>query len=483
MFGKRFTRALVVATTASLILATAVLADQVDGDFADGGTAADITAGEAFSLSADLYIVRSGTAAATVTWSGPVTTGSCAGISGTANPAGFTMPDPAWHNTANGTLSTTFDASKKSTVTISGTAGVAGGTCTLTYTGSATRAASANGNPMPPGQNSVSLTVNFLAPTATNTAPTVAFTGGPTAVNESAVTQHTYSFSIDDPDADTWTFAADSPSCGTGGALVASSDTISQTTKTGSFKCVFDDGPATPIVSVQVNDGSANSNTATRGVTVSNVAPTAALTRVGPANVFTGSTVTYNASATDPSADDTTAGFWWSFNSAAFDLTAARTATAQLQQTYSTCGLQTESVRAQDKDNGISASVSATVNVFDGGYVGALKPGQKNLVQAGRVVPVQIEVNCNGPITGLSPVITLLNGDLDPTTGDASLGEAVTESVSKADTGTTMRAVVGGYIYNLAIPKDGTAGQKYTIRVQPWGAGNGSVFVLLEIRK
>ena len=85
--------------------------------------------------------------------------------------------------------------------------------------------------------------------TVTNVAPTVAFTAGPVTVNEGA-TEYLYSYSISDPGTDTVSSVA--VSCGTGGQLVAGSDSNSDTA--GSFKCTFPDGPASPTVTVQATD-------------------------------------------------------------------------------------------------------------------------------------------------------------------------------------------------------------------------------------
>lgn len=475
-------RALPLGLVLTLAMGAVAFADQAEGDFAGGGLTRNVAAGEAFSLNADLYLVRQGTAAGTISWSGPSLSGSCSGITGTANPAGFTMPSAWAASTPNGTTSIAFDPSKKSSVTIAGTAGAAGGSCTLTYTASATRAPDESGNPMPPGQSTVAFTINFTAPEPpANTAPTVSNLAGPQAVDENATATHTYSFEVSDPDSgDSWDFVSGYPSCGTGGELVAGS--VSTDADGGSFECLFDDGPASPIVAVLVEDeAGADSNEATLAVTVANVAPTAGLTRVGPANVFSGTTVTYNASATDPSDADTTAGFRWSFNGG--PLSAERSATAQLTQTYDSCGVYTESVEAEDKDGDLSAAATASVSVFDGDWHGAIKPAMRNLVQKGRVIPVQIRITCDGtPIGGLTPSITLLKGDYVPEVDDSDAEVVVAASVSGADTTGVMRPVDGGYIYNLLIPKDSISGQKYTIRVRPWGSDGAALQAIIEIR-
>ena len=107
------------------------------------------------------------------------------------------------------------------------------------------------------------MTINNVAPTVTLSA------GNDLSVNE-GTTQHTYGFTVTDPGADT--FSVVSVSCGANGTQVGSTTT---TASGGSFVCTFPDGPASSIVSVQVEDSDgADSNTATQTVTINNVAPT-----------------------------------------------------------------------------------------------------------------------------------------------------------------------------------------------------------------
>ena len=85
--------------------------------------------------------------------------------------------------------------------------------------------------------------VNNVAPTVTLSA------GNDLSVNESGVTEHTYSYSISDPGTDN--VASVSTSCGANGTKVALSDTNTNTS--GSFKCTFPDGSATTTSVVSVN--------------------------------------------------------------------------------------------------------------------------------------------------------------------------------------------------------------------------------------
>ena len=137
--------------------------------------------------------------------------------------------------------------------------------------------------------------------TVANVAPTVALSAAnDLAVNEGPA-EHTYSYSISDPGADT--VSSVSTSCGANGVKVAGSDTNTNTA--GSFKCTFADGPASSVVSAQATDSDgAAGNTATQTVVVANVAPTVVLS--GAASVNEGSTHTYSYTVTDPGQDSFT---------------------------------------------------------------------------------------------------------------------------------------------------------------------------------
>ena len=130
-----------------------------------------------------------------------------------------------------------------------------------------------------------------------NDAPTVAFTSGPTQVDESGTEAHTYTFEITDPDSSVFSFASGYPDCGGGGELVGTPQIGDR-----SFGCRFPDGPARPTVRIQVTDSQgADSNIATQSLTVAYVTPT--LTISGPSKVKQGQTKTYRFSIIDPGED------------------------------------------------------------------------------------------------------------------------------------------------------------------------------------
>jgi hypothetical protein len=136
---------------------------------------------------------------------------------------------------------------------------------------------------------------------AANDAPEVAFDNPPSSADEGET--ETFSFTVTDPDpGDSFDIKSGFPRCGTGGSLV---DGSLSTNATGvSFRCLFPDGPASPDVQVQVNDGDADSNVAEQPVTVANVEPSVTLT--GPDRVEESTTAVreYAFTVTDPG-DDT----------------------------------------------------------------------------------------------------------------------------------------------------------------------------------
>ena len=125
-------------------------------------------------------------------------------------------------------------------------------------------------------------------------------------------------------------------------------------------------------------------------------------------------------------------------------------------------------------------------NVYSGAYKAPLVDGTVNMVQKGQVIPVKISVGCGTTnLTGLSPYIQLLDGNVSPETEAGST--PVTTTSTQADTNQIMRPVDGGYIYNLQVPSNATANKQYTIRVNPFGATADNaatgMYVVIQIRK
>ncbi len=248
---------------------------------------------------------------------------------------------------------------------------------------------------------------------------------------------------------------------------------------TWSWSHTPDDGPADsgPVTVTATANGL--SSTATFQLDVANVAPTVTALSPSTLQVVSGSPVTFQAAATDPSGADTTTGFDWSFDGGAFGTSDSFTTS------FDTCGAHTVTATARDKDGGVSAPfTSATVSAIDSGFLAPIKAGAYNKVQGGRVLPVKISAVCDGAFDAdLAPSIQLLSGNTDASTdpGDGTT-DVATESVSNADTTGVMRVADDHYIYDLRIPA-APSGTLYTVRVRPFGtAAGGSIYAVLQVR-
>ena len=298
-----------------------------------------------------------------------------------------------------------------------------------------------------------------------NTAPEVAADNATVTVDEASAAGNTGTYS--DADSDPVSLSA---SVGTVTATGAG---------TWSWSHTPSDGPAdSQSVTITADDGT-DTSIATFALQVSNVAPTITSLTPSATTVITGQPVTFVGQATDPSGPDTTAGFSWSFDGGAYGSSNSFTTT------YTTCGSNDLTALAKDKDGGISTpSTSSAVVALDSAFLPPLKTDTFNKVKGGQVVPVKINVGCDGVLaSGLSPAIQLLSGDVDPATDpdDGSINVA-TETVSSADTTGIMRAADGQYIYNMRVPS-GATGTKYTIRVRPTGtATGGALYVVVQLR-
>jgi hypothetical protein len=137
--------------------------------------------------------------------------------------------------------------------------------------------------------------------TVKNVDPTVILSATNTyTFDESGTAERSFDYSVSDPAGANDPITIDSTSCGAAPNSVAS-NSFNASTNQATLKCTFPDGPDTPSISIDVSDGDGGTGSASHGVTINNVAPTAHLT--GAANVEEGSTHTYTFTVTDPGQD------------------------------------------------------------------------------------------------------------------------------------------------------------------------------------
>ena len=193
------------------------------------------------------------------------------------------------------------DSSSFTVVSLScGTAGTLGASST-NATGGSFQCAFPDG----PDSSTVSVQVkddaNTMSNTATqtvtidNVAPTVTISG---AVTVDEGDTETYTFTVTDPGADTFTVTG-VPDCGAAASFVAGS--LTTTAGGGDFQCTFPDGPADTTLTVNVTDSDTAPGSDTHDVHVNNVAPTVTIS--GAVTVDEGDTETYTFTVTDPGAD------------------------------------------------------------------------------------------------------------------------------------------------------------------------------------
>jgi hypothetical protein len=236
------------------------------------------------------------------------------------------------------------------------------------------------------------------------------------------------------------------------------------------------DGPA-QSQSVTVTGAAAGKvGGTTFDLVVENVAPTVQSVSPDATTVIAGRPVTFTGVATDPSSDDAQAGFSW-----AFDGTAATGPT--YTRSFPACGRATVTATATDKDGATSAPATSTaVDVVQASFAAPLSGAGYNLVRAGQVVPVRLQLGCGATAaTGLSPSIQLLNGDVDPATDADDPASLVPTTDARADTGSVMRPAGGAYLYNLRVPI-GVPGSLFTVRIRPFAGDTTAVYAVLQLR-
>lgn len=463
MFGKRLSRAVALTMTGLLVLTAAAFATDLktDLDLSTSSPQRDVALGD----------VTGGA-------SGQIVTGVYySGGSGSVTFAVNAMPSFVTGATGDTITASGSANAKNSTIdwVAPCTAGAFSGTVTYQVTFEDVSGTVSVGDAY------INISGNVTTACITNHAPVVGADQASVTVDEGSAAAMTGTWS--DADAgDTVTLSASFGDVVQAGTNAAG---------TWSWSSTPDDGPAdSQTVTITADDGTGTANatgTATFGLIVDNVAPTITSLTPNVTNVVVGQNVTFTGQATDPSGADTTAGFNWAFDAGsgfgAYGLAGANT----FVTSFATCGSFTIDAKAKDKDGGESAAfTSGAVSAYDAHFQAPLKEGLHNLVQKSSVIPVKIIVSCDGSanLTGLSPAIRLLNGDVDPGTDPSDGDSFVQPSVSAADTSGVMRLTGDStqYIYNLMVPA-GTKGQLYTIAVYPFGSSGGSIKAVIEIRK
>lgn len=181
-----------------------------------------------------------------------------------------------------------------------------------------------------------------------NVAPTVTL-GGPATIGEGSPA--TFTFSISDPGADTFSVTAADIDCGAGGTVVPASFAFAGAA--GSFGCRYADGPSTATARATAVDDDGGSGTGTRGVSVTNVPPTVDAVTLAAGPFALGATVSASAAFSDPGAESSFTALWeWGDGTTSAGAVDLATRTASGSHTYAAAGLYQVGVTISDDDGG-----------------------------------------------------------------------------------------------------------------------------------
>jgi hypothetical protein len=476
MFGKRFSRALAVTTVASLVMATAAFADNVDNDVQStyGSENVAYTAGTA-ALPVSFWIENTGPSC-------DAADGSAVTLTITAAPADVII------SPASRTF-TTCGAANAQTVSFSTAADAAPGTRDITVTASDTNGAyNDNGAGFhlvvsAPGGGATDTDGDGIAddddncPTVANAdqadvdgdglgdacdtnsyAPAVLLAAGDANGDEGDTLSTNGSFS----DADGNATLTISKASGDGTVIDNGDGTWSWSLPT------TDDGSGS--VTVDASDGEHLNASDTFNWDAGDVVPdlsSLSLTGSGVTACISGNTVGLDFTFTSASVDTITGSVDWGDASATESFSASPVSTSH---TYA-AGSHTITVNVNDEDGtGVDDTATASVSLLYN-VSGVLQPvndtqAQNNpsVFKYGSTIPVKIRItDCDGiAVSGLSPQIFVKK-----TAGSTPLSglDETIASTSGADSGTTMRYADGLYIYNLATKSLADPSATYEIKI------------------
>ncbi len=196
---------------------------------------------------------------------------------------------------------------------------------------------------------------NTFTVSVANTAPTALMAGD--SVNEGSPATVSLAFASDPSSADTTAGFRYSFSCANDPLDLAS--TYAVATSSSSALCTYDDGPANNTVAGRIFDKDGGYTDYTTTVHVNNVAPSPAINGAPPASPE-GTAIVLTASATDPSAADTAAGFEFSWTVTKDGDAYTSGVGSSFSFTPDDNGAYVVTLTATDQDGG-SASTSASI--------------------------------------------------------------------------------------------------------------------------
>ena len=462
MLAKRFTRALVVTATASLVMAAAVFADNtsVDGDSTQTGNQTTVALGNVCadgtgSATIPVFAVRNGNSpgpqvwadSATVTFS--VTGTPTAGLAATFPDGNQVLLSPDWSEQANNTESAHKSAQIE--LTAGSATGPFSGTITIRGSGTGSNGGTVNRDVL------VTVTATAITCGSTNAAP-VADAGGPYTGVEGAnvsISGAGSSDADDDPLTYKWTYSI--VSADAGAACSFGDDEAASTTVT----CT-DDGTFT--LSLEVSDGT-DTDTDTASLALSNAAPAFDVGKPAFASTSVSCaarTVSVNFAFSDAGSNDTHTGtIDFGDGSGSRALTASELAVGSASFTYNSGGPYTATVTINDDDSGSTGATSTTntltVLLNDSGILQPINADGSSVFKLGSTIPVKIRfTDCeNVSVNSLAPTVALRKLDNSTNTD-------VTEAppAASADAGNVMRWSTDGeqYIFNLSTKRSQFAG-------------------------